>query len=196
MNRQLKSSTDVNPSVPELLRLEHPFVIWFTGLPSAGKTTLAAALTSRLRKTGAKVEHLDGDELRACFTGTGFTPAERDRHVRQAGYIAALLERNGVVAVVSLISPYRAARDAARRFCKYFVEIHVATTLAQCQSRDVKGLYEKASRGELAGLTGLNAPYEPPLAPELRIDTEGKTIDACVETIWAHLFENQHLGIN
>ncbi len=145
-------------------------VVWFTGLSGSGKSTLAERLCGHLRRRGRAVRLLDGDALRARAPGTGFSKAQRDRHVRRAGREAARLERRGVVAVAALISPYAEARRYVRRLCRNFVEIHVATPLSVCRRRDPKGLYARAARGELRRLTGVDDPYERPRRPELRVD--------------------------
>jgi adenylylsulfate kinase len=151
--------------------------IWLTGLPSAGKSTIARALAVRLRAEGRQVELLDGDELRSHLTADlGFSRADRDANVRRVGYVARLLARNGVTVLVPVIAPYAAARAQVRADHdadgSVFVEVHVATPLDVCAVRDVKGLYAKQRAGELSGLTGVDDPYEVPAAPELRLDTE------------------------
>ncbi len=152
-------------------RRAEPAVIWFTGLPGAGKSTIAAEVRRRLLARGLAVETLDGDEIRAVFPSTGFTRAERDAHVRRVGYLASRLERHGIFVVASLVSPYEESRQFVRSLCRRFVEVHVATPLEECERRDPKGLYARARRGEIANFTGLDDPYEPPVAPEVRIDT-------------------------
>jgi adenylylsulfate kinase len=154
---------------------DHGITVWFTGLPSAGKTTVAGLVGRRLAEQGRRVEVLDGDEVRAQLSrGLGFSKADRDENIRRIGYVAGLLTGHGVTVLVAAISPYRAVRDEVRAAIERvggFVEIHVATDLATCRSRDVKGLYARHARGELRGLTGVDDPYEPPLAPELALDT-------------------------
>jgi adenylylsulfate kinase len=151
--------------------------VWLTGLPSAGKSTIARALAVRLRAEGRQVELLDGDELRSHLTADlGFSRADRDANVRRVGYVARLLARNGVTVLVPVIAPYAAARAQVRADHEadgsVFVEVHVATPLDVCAVRDVKGLYAKQRAGEMSGLTGVDDPYEIPEAPELRLDTE------------------------
>jgi adenylylsulfate kinase len=154
---------------------DHGVTVWFTGLPSAGKTTIAGLVGRRLAEQGRRVELLDGDEVRARLSrGLGFSKADRDENIRRIGYVAGLLTGHGVTVLVSAISPYRAVRDEIRKAVERvggFVEVHVATDLATCRARDVKGLYARHARGELRGLTGVDDPYEPPLAPELTLDT-------------------------
>jgi adenylylsulfate kinase len=160
-----------------------PAVIWLTGLSGAGKTTIAAALAPRLAATGAAVELLDGDALRAAMPGTGFSRADRDGHVRRVGYLASRLEAHGVSVEASLISPYRESRAAVRAMCARFVEVHVATDLAECERRDPKGLYKKARAGALTQFTGLDDPYEAPEAPEIVVDTTRETAEAAADRI-------------
>jgi len=154
---------------------DHGVTVWFTGLPSAGKTTIAGLVGRRLAEQGRRVELLDGDAVRARLSrGLGFSKADRDENIRRIGYVAGLLTRHGVTVLVSAISPYRAVREEVRKAVERvggFVEVHVATDLATCRARDVKGLYARHARGELRGLTGVDDPYEPPLAPELALDT-------------------------
>ncbi len=144
------------------------FVVWFTGLSGAGKSTLAEALAPELRALGKRVELLDGDIVRTHFSkGLGFSREDRDLNVARIAFVAHLLARNGVVVLVAAISPFREARELARKTIGDFVEVHVAPPLEECIKRDVKGLYKKALAGEIAQFTGVNDPYEPPAAPEL-----------------------------
>ena len=161
--------------------------IWFTGLSGSGKTTIAAALVDRLRSLGRRVEFLDGDAIRSVFPETGFSSEERDLHIRRVGFLASRLEAHGVCVVASFISPSRASRVFVRGLCRRFVEVYVSTPLEVCEARDVKGLYARARRGELREFTGVTAPYEPPLRPEVAIDTTSSTIDENVGRILAHL---------
>jgi adenylylsulfate kinase len=150
-----------------------PAVLWFTGLSGAGKSTIAQEVYERLRRTGARVEYLDGDTIREVFPDTGFSRPEREAHVRRVGFLASRLEHHGVIVVCALISPYAESRAQVRTLCRRFVEVHVATSLQECERRDVKGLYRRARTGELTNFTGLDDPYEAPVDPELRIDTRG-----------------------
>jgi adenylylsulfate kinase len=157
----------------------HGVTVWFTGLPSAGKTTIASLVGRRLAEQGRRVEVLDGDVVRAHLSrGLGFSKADRDENIRRIGYVAGLLTGHGVTVLVSAVSPYRAVRDEVRAAIERvggFVEVHVATDLATCRARDVKGLYARHARGELRGLTGVDDPYEPPLTPELVLDTAAES---------------------
>ncbi|MGW4891639.1 adenylyl-sulfate kinase [Kitasatospora sp. NPDC004240] len=168
--------------------------VWLTGLPSAGKSTLARALAERLRAGGRRVEILDGDEIRANLTaGLGFTRADRTENVRRIGWIAELLARNGVTVLVPVIAPYRDARAAVRAQHMAggtrYVEVHVATAVETCAERDVKGLYAKQAAGEISGLTGVDDPYEAPEHPELRIDTDLHTVEATTDLLHTALTE-------
>jgi adenylylsulfate kinase len=168
------------------LELE-PAVLWFTGLSGAGKSTIAEEVTRRLIASEASVEYLDGDAIRNLFPQTGFTPSERDAHVRRVGFVASRLEHHGVFVVCALISPYRASRAHVRHMCRRFMEIHVSTPLTECERRDVKGLYERARRGEIPHFTGIDDPYEPPPAPELDIDTSEITVRQAADVVLAGL---------
>lgn len=162
-----------------------PAVVWLTGLPGAGKSTIATALTARLTDRGARVEPLDGDAIREVFPATGFTRPERDAHVRRVGYLASRLEAHGVIVVASLVSPYRDSRDFVRGLCRRFIEVHVATPLDECERRDPKGHYRRARAGALPNFTGVDDPYEPPPAPEITIDTRTLSADTAAERILA-----------
>jgi adenylylsulfate kinase len=165
--------------------------VWFTGLPSAGKTTIAKLVGERLAQGGRPVEVLDGDVVRSHLSrGLGFSKADRDENIRRIGYVAGLLTGHGVTVLVSAVSPYRAVRDELRTTIGRvggFLEVHVATDLATCRARDVKGLYARQARGELRGLTGVDDPYEPPLAPELVLDTAGEPPEASADRVLALL---------
>lgn len=154
-----------------------PYVIWITGLSASGKTTLGKALAEVLGKEGQQVEHLDGDRIRQLFPGTGFSKEERDSHIHRVGYLAGKLEKKGVTVVVSVISPYRQAREFVRDRCKSFIEVYLSTPLEVCEQRDPKGLYKKARKGEIRQFTGIDDPYEIPLKPEVEIDTSQLTVE-------------------
>jgi len=152
------------------------FTVWFTGLPSAGKSTLAALLADELQKRGHKVELLDGDAARQRLSQRlGFSKEDRDENIRRIGFVCGLLTKHGIVALVAAISPYRQTRDEVRAGVDNFVEVYVKASLQACIRRDVKGLYKKALAGEIKGFTGLDDPYEVPLNPELTIETESET---------------------
>lgn len=169
----------------------HGITVWFTGLPSAGKSTIARALEKRLLDDGRRVEVLDGDALRAHLTkDLGFSREDREENVRRIGYVASLLARNGVVVLCPVIAPYRSIRDEVRALHhdSSYAEVYVSTPVETCSDRDVKGLYAKQRAGELSGLTGVDDPYEPPLDPEVTVPTHTQSLDESVETVWRALF--------
>jgi adenylylsulfate kinase len=159
--------------------------VWLTGLPSAGKTTIARGLEKQLIDEGRRVEVLDGDVVRTHLTkGLGFSREDRDENVRRIGFVADLLSRNGVTVLCSVISPYRSVRDEVRELHgDRFVEVYVSTPVEVCSERDVKGLYAKQRSGEISGLTGVDDPYEPPLAPEATVPTQDLTLAQAVEVV-------------
>lgn len=149
------------------------FVVWLTGLPGAGKSTLARLLAVELRQLGLAVAILDGDEVRQHLTkDLGFTKEDRIENVRRIAYVAKLLARIGGVVIVAAIAPYATAREAARAEIGNFIEVFVRCPLEVCVKRDVKGLYAKAYRGEISHMTGISAPYEEPVNPEVIVDTD------------------------
>jgi len=152
-------------------------VLWFTGLSGSGKSTVAMHVYETLKCRGTDVEYLDGDALRAVFPATGFTREERNEHIRRTGFLASRLEAHGVTVVASFVSPYRESRDFVRGLCRNFLEIYVATPLEECERRDVKGLYARARRGEIANFTGVSDPYEPPEHPEISFDTRTVSVE-------------------
>jgi len=158
-------------------------VFWFTGLSGSGKSTIAIRVHQELLKRRVEVEYIDGDALREIFPNTGFTRAEREEHLRRTGYMASRLAAHGVTVVASFVSPYRESRDFVRKLCPAFAEIYVATPLAECERRDVKGLYAKARRGELKNFTGIDSAYEAPEAPEIHLRTLETQPANCVERI-------------
>jgi adenylylsulfate kinase len=163
-------------------------VVWFTGLPSAGKSTIASALARDLRARGERVEVLDGDVVRENLSkGLGFSKEDRDINIRRIGFVGHLLARNGVKVIVAAISPYRAVRDEVRGQIGDFVEVYVSTPIEVCERRDVKGLYGRARAGDLRGMTGVDDPYEPPLAPEVEIATVGESVEESVARVLKEL---------
>lgn len=167
-------------------RTDSGATVWLTGLPSAGKTTLATALAARLHDQGVRrIELLDGDEVREFLSqGLGFSREDRDTNVLRIGWVAATMARHGVLVLASVISPFAQTRAAVRALHTAkgaeFLEVHVATPVQVCSERDVKGLYAQQRSGSLTGLTGVDAPYEEPEAPELRLQTQEQSLDQCV----------------
>jgi len=178
-----------NPCPATGCRLCDGLTVWLTGLPSAGKTTIARGLEARLSADGFAVEVLDGDDVRAALgPELGFGRADRDVNVRRVGYVANLLSRHGVVVICALVSPYRATRDEVRADHRgRFFEVLVSAPVLVCSSRDVKGLYARQCAGVISGLTGVDGPYEPPLHPELVVPTHTQSVRESVEAVWQAL---------
>jgi adenylyl-sulfate kinase len=173
------------------------FCIWLTGLPSAGKTTIARELVPRLRDRGWNVELLDGDEIRTGLSADlGFDRSSREKHAQRVTFVAKLLARNGAIPIVALISPYRSSRARAREQIGAFVEVYVNTPIAVCEQRDVKGLYQKARAGEIKEMTGIDDPYEPPEHPDLVVDALNLTPGQSAEYILRQLESLQWLPPN
>lgn len=147
-----------------------PAVLWFTGLSKSGKTAISRQVATALAGKGVKVEYLNGETVRDLFPETGFSPTERDEHVKRVGYLASRLERSGVFVVASFVSPSAASRDFIRRLCGTFIEVHVSTPLEECERRDQKGLYARARRGEIQHVVGIDDRYEEPKNPDLTFD--------------------------
>ena len=168
------------------------FVLWMTGLSGAGKSTLTEALAPVLRERGCRVEVLDGDVVRTNLSrGLSFTKEDRDTNILRIGFVANLLARNGVAVLTAAISPYRGPRDATRRLVEgdgsRFIETHVSASLAECEARDVKGLYAEARAGKRSNFTGIDDPYEAPIAPEIVVPTGGETLDESLSRILSYL---------
>jgi sulfate adenylyltransferase len=172
--------------------------VWFTGLSGSGKSTTAQALLPLLRSRGREVTVLDGDAVRTHLSaGLGFSRADRDTNVRRVGYVAGEVARHGGLAVAALVSPYRAARAEARAMVTAvgggFVEVFVDTPLEVVEARDVKGWYARARAGEVTEFTGVDDPYEPPEAPEMRLLTTDTTPGANARLVIAYLEEHGFL---
>ncbi|MEQ8506926.1 MAG: adenylyl-sulfate kinase [Rhodospirillales bacterium] len=192
--RQAKSPKSAN-----ILRVEHRIdtaerwqanghasgILWFTGLSGSGKSTLALQLEEALFQRGKQVFVLDGDNVRhGLCSDLGFSPDDRQENIRRVGELAQILAHAGFIVVTAFISPYRADRDGVRaRAGDMFHEIHVSADLSVCEERDPKGLYKKARSGEIPEFTGVSAPYEPPMTPELTIDTAKRQVDECVDQL-------------
>jgi sulfate adenylyltransferase len=169
-------------------------VLFFTGLSGAGKSTIAARVVELLVEEGREVTLLDGDEVRNHLSaGLGFSRADRDTNVERIGWVAARIAKHGGVAVCAPIAPYSSVRETVRREVEAqagpgsFVLVHVATSLADCEQRDRKGLYAKARRGEIPAFTGISDPYEVPADAEVTVETSGRSVDECARQVLAHL---------
>jgi adenylyl-sulfate kinase len=169
------------------------FTLWFTGLSGAGKSTISQIIYRKLKEAGAKVEILDGDVVRTHLSkGLGFSKEDRDTNIRRIGFVCELLSRNGVIAIGAAISPYREIRDELRAKIENFVEVYVYCPLEVLIQRDAKGLYKRALAGEISQFTGVSDPYEPPLNPEVILDTSRETPEESAGKVWAKL---QELGL-
>lgn len=164
------------------------YVLWFTGLPCSGKTTVADALAKRITKIGGSVERLDGDMVRQSLTSDlGFSAHDRAENLKRVTFVAQLLSRNGVATLCTFVSPFIDVRNKIRDCTTNFIEVYVKCSVEQCVKRDVKGMYKLANEGKIKGFTGIDDPYEPPLNPEVIIDTEHETIKESVDAICNYL---------
>lgn len=172
-------------------------VLWFTGLSASGKTTLAALTEERLNREGYATYHLDGDNVRhGLCMDLGFSPEDREENIRRVGEVAKLFVDAGVLVATSFISPYRSDRKRARESMhrpEDFIEVFVSCPLEVCEARDPKGLYERARAGEIDDFTGISAPYEDPLDPELTLRTDRLDPEACVNRIIRHLRDEGYI---
>ena len=171
--------------------------IWLTGLSGSGKSTIAVAAEKALAQKGRLTYILDGDNIRHGLNANlGFSPADRTENIRRIGEVSKLFTDAGIIVFTSFISPYRADRDAVRKIMGEgdFIEAWVQASVDTCESRDVKGLYKKARAGEIKDFTGISAPYEEPLKPEVVLDTNGQSVDQSVATLVAYLQKNGFLG--
>ncbi len=164
--------------------METGCTLWFTGMSGSGKSTLSSLLATRLRAMGARVEVIDGDVVRTQLCrGLGFSKDDREENIRRIGFVCELLSRNGVIAIAAAISPYRACREDLRSRIPNFIEIYMRCPVEVLAERDVKGLYRKALAGEIPNFTGISDPYEPPLAPEVTIDSSKDSLEDSVASI-------------
>ncbi|MDB5653664.1 MAG: sulfate adenylyltransferase subunit 1 / adenylylsulfate kinase, partial [Tardiphaga sp.] len=178
------------------LKRQQPCVIWFTGLSGAGKSTIANLVDKQLSDSGRHCYLLDGDNLRHGLNeDLGFTDEARAENIRRVAEVAKLFVDAGLIVLVSLISPFRAEREMARGKLATgeFIEVHIATPLAECERRDPKGLYVRARSGEVDNFTGVDSPYEPPSTPELTLDTSSLSADAACECILAYLLVHHYV---
>jgi len=164
------------------------FVLWFTGLSQAGKTTTADLVYSKLKERGLKLERLDGDVVRQYLSADlGFSKEDRDENIKRIGTVSGLLSKNGVGVIASFISPYASEREGVREISKNFVEIYCNASLASCEERDTRGMYKKARAGQIKNFTGISDPYEPPQNPDIEIKTDQKSPQDCANQVIGYL---------
>lgn len=157
--------------------LTHPQIVWFTGLSGAGKTTLCRALADELTRRGYRSQILDGDEMRRTLCADlGYSETDRIENIRRIAHLAGAVAHTGTIALVAAISPLRAMRQTARQAAPLFCEVFVDAPMATCEARDVKGLYKRARAGEITNFTGIDAPYETPLEPDVICRTSVETV--------------------
>lgn len=164
--------------------------VWFTGLPSSGKSTLATALETSVRNQGLSVVNLDGDVVRHRINkDLSFTEADRRENIRRVAEICRLLNNAGVMVIASLVSPFIADRQMAKEIIgeDYFIEVYIDADLSVCQQRDVKGLYKQASTGAVRNFTGISSPYEPPVSPDLHLKTDVHSVEICTQNLIEYL---------
>jgi adenylylsulfate kinase len=167
-------------------------VVWLTGLSGAGKSTIAEALEQALQHQSRPVYVLDGDKVRTGLcSDLGYSPQDRKENIRRIAGVAQLFADAGIICIVAFISPYRADRDRARALLPegQFIEVYLSTPLEVCERRDVKGLYAKARAGLVSDFTGISAPYEPPLKPELELRTDQLNLEQCVAQLLARVIQ-------
>jgi len=171
-------------------------VLWFTGLSGAGKSTLSVAIEKKLYDCGIRSYVLDGDNIRHGLNrNLGFNPEDRQENIRRIGEVSKLFVDAGLFALSALISPYRADRNLVRSMFieGEFIEIYVKCTLDECERRDPKGLYKKARSGEIKGFTGISAPYEEPLNPEITVESDRQTVEEATGQIMNYLKDNRYI---
>ncbi|MFZ2054405.1 MAG: adenylyl-sulfate kinase [Candidatus Aminicenantales bacterium] len=170
------------------------FTLWFTGLPCSGKSAVANRVAEILREKGMRIERLDGDIVRQDLTrDLGFSKEDRNENIRRVTFVAKLLTRNGVGVLTSFISPYRDVRVRSRREIGNFIEVYAKCALEECIRRDVKGMYQKAMRGEIKEFTGISDPYEEPENPEILLQTDKETLEESVAVVLKKLEELGYL---
>jgi adenylylsulfate kinase len=179
------------------MEMDKGVVVWFTGLPGSGKTTIARKLENILRSALLRVEVLDGDEVRQWLSpDVGFSRSDREIHIARVAHVANILARNGVIVLVSLVSPYRSSRNYARSLIQNFIEVYTKCPLEVCITRDPKGLYKKALEGKINNMTGLQDVYEEPENPELVLETEKHSVEECVTRVLQYLMLKGYLSNN
>jgi len=180
----------IDKHIPKAVERPKGFCLWLTGLSGSGKTTIGVAIEEKLRDKGLKCERLDGDVLREEFKEWKFSKEDRTTNVKRIMFAAKLLSRNDVAVIASFISPYAVDREYGKKTVNNFIEVFVKCPISECERRDPKGLYKKVRAGEIKQFTGIDDPYEEPQNPDLVLETDGLSIDQCVDKIYEYLIEN------
>jgi len=176
--------------------MEKGFVVWFTGVPASGKSTLACAVQQRVEEMGLPVENLDADQVRQNLSpNLGYTEEARDENTKRLAWFAQKLSAYGANVLIAAVAPLQKYRDRAREWCEKFVEVYVDCPLEVCQQRDPKGLYARAARGEVNDIAGLHQPYEPPRNGEVHVKTAEASIQECADAVMAKLVELGYLRV-
>lgn len=163
------------------------FVVWFTGLPASGKKAIGDAVYRQLQQENLRVERLDSRDVRPLFPETGFSPDQVDAHIKRAGHLVAMLEKNKVIVVASFVSPYRSSRRFARQMARNFVEVHLNSCVEACEGRDTQGHYARARRGEYCYFPGVHVDYEAPQSPEISIDVDSLSTEQAAQQVVDYL---------
>ncbi|NCA93879.1 MAG: adenylyl-sulfate kinase [Sphingobacteriia bacterium] len=166
-------------------------VIWLTGLPCSGKTTLSKEIEKYFINNNLSIQRLDGDVVRGTISNDlGFSKEDREKNIERMSYIAQMLSDNGVNVVLAFVSPYQKMRDFCRSLCEKYIEVHIKCSVEKCKERDVKGMYKKAISGEIKDFTGVQDPFEIPESPEITVNTENESIDESMKKIIDYIEKN------
>ncbi|RPF50701.1 adenylyl-sulfate kinase [Aquisalibacillus elongatus] len=198
-NNLYKQQTSVNREKRELMLGQRGCVLWLTGLSGSGKSTIANRVEEILHSRGVLTYLLDGDNVRLGLNkDLGFSAKDRQENIRRIGEVSRLFVDSGLIVLTSFISPYEEDRQSVRRIFNdgEFIEIYIRCDLAVCEQRDPKGLYQKARNGEIKNFTGIDAPYQPPITPEITVDTAKLTVEECANKIIEYLVEHQFISRN
>ncbi len=175
-------------------KIKEGFVLWFTGLPCSGKTTVADMVAEKVKETGRKIERLDGDVVRQSLSADlGFSREDRAENIRRISFVSKMLSRNGVGVITTFVSPYKDIRRQVREKVTNYIEVYVDCPIEECKKRDVKGMYKKAKKGEIENFTGVSDPYEIPGEPEIVIHTDRETPKESCARVMVYLQWNGYL---
>lgn len=171
--------------------MKRGIVIWLTGLPCSGKTSISKEVERYFNEKSLPIQRLDGDVVRKTISrDLGFSKKDRDLNIERLSYIAQILSENGVHVISAFVSPYQKMRDFTRGLCANFIEVHINCSIEECKRRDIKGMYERALKGEIKDFTGVQDPYEVPQNPEIVVNTENRSIEESVKEIISYIEKN------